>query len=522
MEESSAITISRDLKRWWPAELVERLDFAEEKLGAIQAAFEIYQEAGHNAQARCKAVKGKSTVTNYLPAFVLNGLASREYDTMKLVNKILASKQEFGTEGMWVNARDSQGSSLLEIFGAQRGELERAKQLIKLGADDESIGRTFIRACTGPHLHVAQYLWNKKKLDYDLVNALVGAAGHGNQESMKWLFEIGADKFKFDGGGSFCEIIKAVQQHHAEEFNATPALLMAAHYGHLEACKHLLQNKFCPEVLLAAFNAAATGGQIGVLPFLAKKIKKGELKERWLAMAGAGAVSVLGAILSQVCDGGQVANHPLALRGLLEAAKNNQSDAIELLVNRGVNVNGKPQQSTALTHAASLGHTEAVLTLLELGAEDKERALRIAQLNKHPLTAEILGGNKALNNEGELVTAAIKGHIRLATYLLQHKQSDVDETNEYGETALMHAIFRGCNQSIDLLLEAGADINIRSDSGSTAYTVAIAKGHHEIAARLKPPSNLPLYLLLASALILVGSHQLWAHRAKIQTLFRTS
>ena len=56
---------------------------------------------------------------------------------------------------------------------------------------------------------------------------------------------------------------------------------------------------------------------------------------------------------------------------------------------------------------------------------------------------------------------------------------DVNATNRYGWTALMHAARLGNTTIMTLLLDHGADINMRDKSGWTALMRAAVKGHQD-------------------------------------------
>ena len=61
---------------------------------------------------------------------------------------------------------------------------------------------------------------------------------------------------------------------------------------------------------------------------------------------------------------------------------------------------------------------------------------------------------------------------------------DIDEQNSKGLTALMLATIEGHTEIVDILIEAGADLNIQEEYGDTALMKAIYKKNIDIAEML--------------------------------------
>jgi len=61
----------------------------------------------------------------------------------------------------------------------------------------------------------------------------------------------------------------------------------------------------------------------------------------------------------------------------------------------------------------------------------------------------------------------------------------VNAKDEDGGTALMAAACRGDIENLKLLLENGADLNVKKKDGSTALTLAVQYGEKGIASLLK-------------------------------------
>ncbi len=70
------------------------------------------------------------------------------------------------------------------------------------------------------------------------------------------------------------------------------------------------------------------------------------------------------------------------------------------------------------------------------------------------------------------------------------KGADINETNAYGWTPLMHAARVGNLDVFKLLLEKGADTHLQDDNGRTALMKAILAGHLEIVKIILLQNNI--------------------------------
>ncbi len=156
---------------------------------------------------------------------------------------------------------------------------------------------------------------------------------------------------------------------------------------------------------------------------------------------------------------------------LLEAALNGDMVKVELLIEKGVDINAKDDSGwTALIHAARHGHTEIAEFLIQKGAEVDAKdingwtALMYAAYNGHTETVELLiekGADINAKNIYELTAlmwAAMEGHIKTVKLLLQ-KGADIDAKTMYtDDTALMGVASNGHTEIAELLIENGANV----------------------------------------------------------------
>ena len=153
------------------------------------------------------------------------------------------------------------------------------------------------------------------------------------------------------------------------------------------------------------------------------------------------------------------------------AASKGQTEIVKLLLNKGADVNLKTNDgSTALMAAAFGGYSDIVRLLLEKGARVNEGAQSFNQ-----------GGFwGSWPSPSPLTLMAARGDIETVKLLLD-KGADVNLKTDLGLTALNEAGGTGKVALVKLLLERGAEIDAKG--GPFGYTVlsnAAFNGHREL------------------------------------------
>ncbi|XP_050507031.1 ankyrin repeat domain-containing protein 17-like isoform X3 [Diabrotica virgifera virgifera] len=149
---------------------------------------------------------------------------------------------------------------------------------------------------------------------------------------------------------------------------------------------------------------------------------------------------------------------------LMEAASAGHLDIVRLLVAHGADVNAQSTSgNTPLMYGCAGGHTEVVKFLLENGANVEDH-------------------NE--NGHTPLMEAASAGHVGLAKILLSHGAGINTHSNEFKESALTLACYKGHLDMVRFLLEAGADQEHKTDEMHTALMEASMDGHVEVARLL--------------------------------------
>jgi uncharacterized protein len=153
---------------------------------------------------------------------------------------------------------------------------------------------------------------------------------------------------------------------------------------------------------------------------------------------------------------------------LYVAARAGDSDATRMLLAAGADSNVALPASgeTVLMTAAKAGNAEVVRTLLTGGIEG--------------VSLTELGDARAAARAAEAAGYAAPTNPAIAT-----NYADVNARERwYGRTALMIAAAEGHSDVVELLIEAGSDLNLVDEEGSTALLLARGNGHLDVAARL--------------------------------------
>lgn len=122
-------------------------------------------------------------------------------------------------------------------------------------------------------------------------------------------------------------------------------------------------------------------------------------------------------------------------------------------------------------------------------AENGRTPLIIAAINGDVDIAKVLVKNgadinlKSGSGSSPLIFAAYNNQLSMVKYLVKQKANVSEESNSYGFTALMSAANADCRSVVKYLLknkEVIADINHQSKKGNTALILAAYKGNEDI------------------------------------------
>lgn len=158
-------------------------------------------------------------------------------------------------------------------------------------------------------------------------------------------------------------------------------------------------------------------------------------------------------------------------RSLLLIATNNQNQEMaELLVKHGANVNQQADNlDSPFLYAGASGQTQLVKLFIENGA-------RFDIFNRYYGSA--------------LIPACERGHVQTVYLLANTKNFPINHINRLGWTGLMEAVILGdgskkYQQIVQILKDAGADMNIPDHDGVTPLQHAERRGFKEIVSIIK-------------------------------------
>ncbi|MFF3392950.1 ankyrin repeat domain-containing protein [Streptomyces sp. NPDC002669] len=188
---------------------------------------------------------------------------------------------------------------------------------------------------------------------------------------------------------------------------------------------------------------------------------------------------------------------------LLDAARTGDTDGVRTAIEGGARVDCRDEElRTPLLLAVHGDHVEAARLLVTAGADPDAQDLReespwlaTGVTGSVPMLRTLLPAGpdlKLCNRFGgiALIPASERGHAPYVRELLRATDIDVDHVNRLGWTALLEAVIlgdggRAHQEIVELLLAAGADVDLPDGDGTTALAHAERRGFTEIAARLR-------------------------------------
>ena len=153
---------------------------------------------------------------------------------------------------------------------------------------------------------------------------------------------------------------------------------------------------------------------------------------------------------------------------LMGATLRNQAAAIEFLVAHGASVeNGGPRGYTPLAIAVEEGQLDSAYELIQEGADVNIPA------SEHKLTPLMVIASQLPPQSRDVKVLQDHGPIEVARALLAHK-AKVNVADADGVPALMIAAARDNSAMIGLLVQSGANPQMKSAAGETARDIAVA------------------------------------------------
>ena len=187
---------------------------------------------------------------------------------------------------------------------------------------------------------------------------------------------------------------------------------------------------------------------------------------------------------------------------LIAAARRGDADETRQLLEQGASVHASDERdATALVAAAYGNHVDVARILVEAGADvnrqdrTRQSAFLIATSEGYLdlLLLTLAAGadvhrTDSYNGTG-LIRAAHHAHVEVIRELLR-TEMNVNHVNRLGWTALLEAIILGDGgsrhtETVQLLVQAGADVNLADSGGVSPLAHAQRRGYAEMAAILE-------------------------------------
>ena len=427
--------------------------------------------------------------------------------------------------GADIEAKDHMGRSSLHL-ACRSGSLAVVKMLVKAGAKVCVKGRNgdtclFSTAARG-HTETVRYLVGLKDVDVnrkadERCSALHAAVEHKHAAVVEVLIDAGADIEAKDHMGHSslhfaCRsgslaivkmLVKAGVEVRATDNEGDTCLTLAAYFGRTETVRYL----------------------VGL-----KDVDVNHKADDCLSVLHAAVEHKHAAVVEVLIDAGAdiEAKDEDGCSPLLFASSSGHLDIVKLLVKAGAEVRAIGQDGdTCLILAAAFGHTETVRYLLGLPEVDVNRknnlgktalvcthnphalqvlidagadieaknnigrsALHLASENGELAIIKVLvkagAGVRVTDNEGDtcLILAANFGHTETVRYLVALPEVDVNHRGSGGDTALYIASHKVFADVVELLIDAGADIEVTDDKGRSPLHTACLNGNIAVVKML--------------------------------------
>ena len=193
----------------------------------------------------------------------------------------------------------------------------------------------------------------------------------------------------------------------------------------------------------------------------------------------------LAMLLCLICMGNQLSHSqtPDQVANFAKAAKFDDASEVKSLLKKGVNPNTVDASGNPMLFLAVKDKSSNVINVLlgdknidvDLSNKNGETPLMMASIDGNlPLVKILVLGHKAqLDHIGwtPLHYACAKGHLEVAQFLIANGAT-VDSMSLGNTTPLMMAVQSGNEQLVKLLLDKGADLQLRNSQGLTAIDIA--------------------------------------------------
>jgi len=176
------------------------------------------------------------------------------------------------------------------------------------------------------------------------------------------------------------------------------------------------------------------------------------------------------------------------------AARGDDVEAMKQYIDAGADINQASEGVTVLDVASLRGNHEMITLLLDSGAQfdaatfhyaisgsDDEVAI-VQTFIDHG--ANVSGRDDDPPGHSPLMYAAEHGHLEVGKLLLE-SGADLEQADDYNDTALNVAAFHGQLEFVKMLVDRGAKLDVYGFGGRNALRHAMANNHDDVVAFLR-------------------------------------
>ena len=469
------------------------------------------------------AVFGHTDTVRYLaglPEVDLNREDINNHTALHLAVKYADVVQVLIDAGADIETKDGLGRSPLHVASFS-GELTTMTKLVEAGADvratDSERYTCLMFAAVSGHTDAVRYLAGLPEVDLnqqseDGHTALHFAVERKHPDVVQVLINMGTDiETKNDKGHSPLHeasisgelttvkmLVEAGADVRATDSERTTCLMFAAHSGHTDAVRYLAG---LPEVELnqqsgddrTALHVAVERENPDVVQVLIDaganiEIKNDEGRSPLHVASFVGEVATMTKLVRAGADVCSTDSESMSC--LMFAAHSGQTDAVRYLA--GLPEVDLDQQSTddrtALHFAVEANHPDVVQVLIDAGANieiknDEGRSpLHLASFSGELTTVKLLveAGADVRATDAErdtcLILAAYSGHTDTVRYLAGLPEVELNQQSGDDSTALHFAVEPNHPDVVQVLIDAGADLDAKNGLGHSPLHMASISG----------------------------------------------
>ena len=383
-----------------------------------------------------------------------------------------------------------------------KGHSKMVQVLIDAGADIEvtgDFGRSpLLVASTLGNLRIAKMLVKSDArvcvTDHDGDTCLTLAAHFGNTKTVRYLASLPKVEVNYPARDQYTALHSAVNQVHpgvVQVLIDAGADLDAKDLCGNSPLDHAIRGEdiVCVKMLVEAGAALSEAG---------KEVKSSLLLAVHTATSSAEIVHYLVGLpqvdVHEVRDGSSV------LFTAVRWGCHGDDEVVKVLIDAGAVIEAKDEEGQSpLLVASSRGSTPIVKVLVEAGAKvcvtdnEGDTCLICAVRNEkwgHTETVSYLAGLKDVdvNHKGQNMRTALhcavdKGHIYVVQVLID-AGADIEAKDNMGHSPLHLACRSGTLAIVKMLVDAGAGVHLKDNEGGTCLMLAGAKGHTDIVRYL--------------------------------------